>query len=220
MSKKIIITIVGLVLIALGIWLMMSPSQPGEPEDKLPVVDQEVIDVLSRAQEIEALSYDIVVDAPEVQFSGSVWHKGDQFRMEVALNGEERVFIMDFEEEMAYLFQPEMDQVTQGHVSKVPELMDYVLKEQAIRILDYYPAIAARETIEGRDYLVLEYKQYGDNITKAWVWSEYGLPVRVVTEEAGELIEIRAENIDLSPVISDELFVVPEFEEIDYLPDP
>lgn len=220
MNKKIIITVIGLVLIVLGIWLITSYFQPGEPEDESPVVDQEIIDTLNRAQEIEALYYDVVVDAPEIHSSGSVWHKGDKFRMEVAEDDEKQVFIIDFDEEMAYIFQPGVDQLTQGHVSAATGLTDYVFKDQAILILDYYPVIAARETIEGRDYLVLEYKQYGDNITKAWIWSEYGLPVRMVTEGSGGLVEIRAENIDLNPVISDELFIVPEFGEINYLPDP
>lgn len=214
MNKIIIISLIGLVLVTGGIWwLMKTPASEEKPQ--LEEIDPEIINVLNRAEEINSLSYNIVIDNPTDELALIAWHQGDQFRLEAALPDNDLIFVVDFNQNTVYSYQPGRKQITQGTLAQVPEILEYVLKERAKSILNYHPVIVDRESISGQEYLVLEYALHGDIVVQDWVWSKYGLPVRTVTQFGPDTVEVRAENIKINPEISDDLFVIPEFEEVD-----
>ncbi len=216
MNKIIITALIGLLLVASGIWWLMKAPSPEEAVQS-EEIDPEIINVLNRAAEINSLSYSIVINDPAGEITLSAWHRGDQFRLEAALPDDDPIFLVDFNQKTVYSYWPKQGQTTQGTLSQVPEIMEYVLKERAKSILNYRPAIVDRDSINDQDYLVLEHVLHGDIVVKNWIWSEYGLPVRTVTQFASNTIEVRAENIEINPELPDDLFAVPEFGEIDKL---
>ncbi len=226
-KKNIIIIVIAIIAIGGGAWLASSlvtetPQPNGdqaEPSAEPASIDPEIINVLEKAQDISSLQYDIIVTAPEGSFTGQVWYQDNQFKMTMLFDNQEMVVFSDLDQELAYLYDPSQNKIIEEKRTVVSDLMaEFQLRELAAKILDYRPILVGREVIEGDHYLVIDYFQYPEG-TRAWVLTERGLPVRMVTQIQDDIIEVRAENIEFDIDIADDISELPEDAEIDYLSD-
>jgi outer membrane lipoprotein-sorting protein len=83
-----------------------------------------------------------------------------------------------------------------------------VLHEGLQGLSQYHPQTTGTETIDGKLCLVVEYTVQGLS-TKAWIWQEYGFPLKVVTETAQGTTMVEYKNIDFSGIPDSEFQLPP-----------
>lgn len=216
--KKIIFIIAAMILIGGGVWLLFLAGQkqtlpPGneipleEEAEEIFEADQELVEVLAKAQEINSLSYDVIA----TNFLGKFWQKEGKIRTEggpESENGDfETVVLIDSQTGLAYAYLPALNSAIEISFSEAEEIFNQSIKEQASFILDYQPRVVGSEIIDGKDCLVIEYIAQGEDV-KMWLWKDYGLPIRIEADE-----QARIDNISFAD-IPDSLFELPAGVEI------
>ncbi len=224
-TKNIIIALIVVIVIGGGVWWALRPApevSPSNGEAEPPKVEEtepestetenELAEVLSRVDEIGSLKYEIFSLTPEGEFSAQFWQKNNQTRMETTAEGQIVIMLANFDDETAYLYLPDQNIATRIDLAQAPEIVEGALKQQATYLMGYDPVIVGRETIDGRECLVIEYAAFGE-ATTMWIWEEHGLPIRTITETEYGLIESTASNIEFLE-IADDMFELPAEVEI------
>jgi outer membrane lipoprotein-sorting protein len=141
--------------------------------------------------------------------AGTFWQKGSNTRMEGEIEGQEMVVMVDNEEKVAYTYMPAQGIAVEVGLGEVEEVQEGSLKEHSTELPDYNPVIKGSEIINGMDCLVVGYTHEDGNTGTMWIWKDYGLPVKIETENT----VMEAENISFAE-ISDEKFELPEGVEV------
>jgi len=224
-TKNIIIALIVVIVIGGGAWWALRPAPEiglSNSAIELPLVEDEepeiieteneLAEVLSRVDEIGSLKYEIFSLTPEGEFSAQFWQKNNQTRMETTAEGQAVIMLANFADETAYIYLPDQNIALGVGLAQAPEIVEGSLKQQAAYLMDYDPVIVERETIDGRECLVIEYAAFGE-ATTMWIWEEHGLPIRTITETEYGLIESTASNIEFLE-IADDMFELPAEVEI------
>ncbi len=221
-TKSIIIALVVVILVALGAWLIFRTPLPVDrdliiDEETSEETSQELVALLSKAQDITSLKYDILVKSLEEDFSGQFWQKEDKFKMEITAEGEEISYIVDQGKGVAYMYLPAYNMATEMDIIQGEQVIrEGSIQEQAQFLLDHNPVIVGSEVFDGKDCLVVEYAVNNEQVTM-WIWEEHGLPIKTQSLFNGQTIEAEILNIDFTD-ISDDIFELPDGVEITDMP--
>jgi len=132
-----------------------------------------------------------------------MWVKQNKMRTEMTQQGQTQVILVDIDAQTMYVYMPEQNIAMKVNFAQAPKSAT----EEAGAILNYNPTVVGTETIDGKVCLVVEYTVEG-TATKAWIWQEYGFPIRVeVTTTAGKTT-VEYENIEFVD-IPDSMFELP-----------
>lgn len=181
-----------------------------------------VSSILERAKSIDSSKYDVVTILPSGEEREiTVWWKGSKMRAETTIEmaGQELdgVYLLDREEEKSYAYIPAQNRAVSMDYSTTKEEVGDSPKSQSSEIQTKDFEILREEVWDNKDCVVIEYPLQDTNVARAWIWKEYGLPVRFVNDTSeGEVItEIR--NIDFTD-ISDSKLELPDGVQVISLP--
>ncbi len=223
MNSKILVILGVLVLVGGGIFVMTTTT----PEDFDLDIDDlfergeefsgELESVLANSGEITSLKYEMVIDFQEMESVGTYWQKGDKMKMEASFEGgEDIVTYIDLEEGVAYSYMPAQEVITKSSFETEEGVYQGSIVDLADHILGHNPVVIGEETIDGKDCLVIEYVAEEQEVT-AWIWKEYGLPIKTESVVGNDLIVSEVTNIEFDE-IDDSVFELPEGVEIMEVP--
>ena len=155
-----------------------------------------------------SLKYDMVATAPgEAAVTIKMWRKGNKMRMEGTFEGKSMVYLVNVDEQLAYMYFPAENTAMKIGLGEAQEAAGESPTEQSESIVKYNPVTLGTETLDGKSCLVIEYTTETDDV-KMWVWTEYGLPIKTesTTAEGTSVVELK--NIE-SGDISDSIFELP-----------
>jgi len=174
----VIMVTAGLALLLGGCYARVEVIPPPAPVD--------LGEILSRAAGVASLRYDEAVSIPSTPggLAIKVWEKGNKVRMAVTEGGQEMVMILDPDRERAYLWFPAQNVATSVRSRALPgSPLFFTATEFSGELAKQAKAaqakVAGTEPLEGKDCLVVEYSREGSLVFTAWIWIEWGLPLRV-----------------------------------------
>ncbi len=219
--KKIVIIIVLIALVGIGAWLLLGGEEavsPGEEEEEAETeTELSLTEILGKAKGITSFKYDMVATSPEGEvMTTKIWWEGKKMRMEGTFEGKRMVYLVDVDEQLAYMYFPAENTAMKIGLGKAQETAGESPTEQSESIVKYNPVTLGTETLDGKSCLVIEYTTETDDV-KMWVWTKYGLPIKTesTTDEGTSVIELK--NIDFGD-ISDSMFELPAGVQIMQIP--
>lgn len=184
-----------------------SSTTPPEPQiEELIPADQ----LLEKGMMLDGFSYTYVLTMPDQQkITHKMWVKGGNMRSEMdnPAGGEKILSIINTDEGMLYLYQPEIKQAFKMPIENsevdVTSPKDYAADSDTDNMV-----FMKREVFDGKECLVYE-TSYEGGKGKIWIWEEGGMPLRVETQVGQDLIV--AEFLDFTVGnIDDSLFKFPD----------
>ncbi len=223
MNSKILVILGVIILVGGGIFVMTTTTPEDfdlddvvQPEGE-EGVSEELESVLANSREITSLKYEMVIDFQGVESIGKYWQKGDKMKMEATFQEEEEIITyIDLKEGIAHSYMPVQEIITKSSFEVEEDVYQGSIVELADHLLGYNPVIVGEETIDGKDCLVIEYSTEEQTV-KAWIWKEYGLPIKTESVVGSELILSEVKNIEFDE-IDDSVFEIPEGIEIVEIP--
>ena len=210
-TRDIIIIIALILLVGFGAWVLLGGKKATAPGEE-PVIKEEstlsLTEIFGKAKEISSLKYDMVVTAPgETAETVKMWRKGNKMRMEGSFEGESIIYLMDADNQLAYMYFSTENTAMKISLGEVQESVGESPTEQSESVMQYNPTTLGTEILDGKSCLVIKYTTATEEV-KMWTWTKYGLPIRTEsTTDDGTLI-VELKNIDLS-AIPDSMFELP-----------
>jgi outer membrane lipoprotein-sorting protein len=178
-------------------------SEPA-PEDETEVDDP--AELLAKGHDLDNLSYDLIMEGPQMNFQGTFWIKNNKMKMEMTAEGQTSIMIINGETEEAFMYMP-----TENMAVRVPfDTSEEELIEQPTDFLDYDESLL--DMGESVVYNGIECQKItvtGENPITMWVHKELGIPIRVEMPFDGGVMAWEYQNISTDP-IPDEVFELPE----------
>jgi len=166
--KKIVIIIILIALIGVVAWLLLGGEKaisPGEEEEE---TELSLTEILGKAKDITSFKYDIMATAPgEAAVTMKMWWKGKKIRMEGTFEGNSMVYLVDVDEQLAYMYFPAENTAMKIGLSEAQETAGESPTEQSESIVKYNPVTLGTETLDGKSCLVIEYTTETDDV-KMW----------------------------------------------------
>lgn len=166
-------------------------------------------DLFAKGMAVDGFSYDYVITMPTGEkLTHKMWVKDGNMRSEVENpgGGEPILSIINMDEGMVYVYQPETNYALQMPIDEsdvdTTSPKDYFTQSDVEDIL-----FTSRETFDGKECLVYESK-YEDGKGKIWIWEEAGMPLRVETTSGTETIIVEFLNFSIGN-IDDSMFQLP-----------
>lgn len=164
---------------------------------------------------INSLKYQLLFFYKEKLISkNNIWKKEkngeEKIREEIIpiSNKTKVISIWNSNKKLFYMYSPEKNSGRGGKINYEPNLegsKNNLLKEsESIKKLN--PVIVGRETLDGKDCLIIETTVDGNKI-KHWVWIEYGLSIMII--DAPIKSEAKRREIEVNIDIPDNLFELP-----------
>ena len=209
-TKNIGIIVVLILLLGIGVWFWLSSQKGAEEEEVIPPGEEteSLTEVLGKAKGITSLEYDMVATSPgQEAVTVKMWLKGTKMRGEGTFEGQEVVYILDMDEQEAYVYIPAQNMAMKMDFGKVQETLGESPAEQSESVEEYNPVTIGTEVLDGKSCLVVEYTTETSEV-KMWIWTKYGLPIKTesTTTEGTSIVELK--NIGLGE-ISDSIFELP-----------
>ena len=177
-----------------------------------PTSSESLIDLLGKAKGI-SVKYDMVTtDNGEIVSAGTAWLKGNNMRIDTTAEGQAMVMIVNGDDQVSYMYQPEENKALKTVLDKVPESVTGNVEA----IMDFNPTIIGTKTIDGMPCTVIEYvvKEKPEEVKiKQCIWLKYGLPVQTEMTSPSGTSRTEMKNFDFSS-ISDTTFELPAGVEI------
>lgn len=168
-------------------------------------------DIFGKAKGITSVKYDMVMTAPgEPSVTSTVWVKGNNMRMEMTAEGKTMIIIVDLDEQVSYMYNPEENIAMKMEVGTDTQSAI----EDVLSIQSRNPTVVGTEIIDGKLCTVVEYTDLtGEGEVKSCIWQKHGFPIRteVTTTEGTSRTEWK--NIDFGN-IPDDKFELPADVEI------
>lgn len=182
---------------------------PSGGEEKAEEEVGSLTDILTKVAGVTSLKYDMVITAPGQQatVTQKIWRKGNKMRMEGTMEGKSMVYLVDMDEQLAYMYFPSENMAMEIDMSKAQETAGESPTEQSGSIMQYNPVTLGTEVLDGKSCLVIEYTAETGK-TKSWVWKKYGLPIKTETTTTKGTSVVELKNIDVGN-ISDSMFELP-----------
>lgn len=208
-NKNLVILLIASLMIMLVTGCGGGTKEPGNQTGTPTNKDVDVAALLAKGQDLPGLSYDYVTTAAGMEpFMTKVWAKQGNMRVEMDIPegggkmisivnaGEGVVYSYTSDEQMAMkmaLEQSEVDTTTPQDYSESmePESMKYI----------------KTETLDGKECMVYDITDQ-DYTGKVWIWSDYGIPLRVEATSEGEEMVMEYKNAQVNE-LDDSLFQLP-----------
>jgi outer membrane lipoprotein-sorting protein len=215
-TKSIIIIIVVIAVVGIGLWAGLgrkkgaeevTPGEEGAGEG-VGETAESLSEILGKVKDVGSLKYDMVVAYPDhPTATSSVWLKGKKMRMETTVEGQKTVYLMDMNEQLAYLYIPAQNMAMEMNFGEAEESIGESPTEQSGTLMDYSPAIVGSEILNGKSCLVVEYSTEAGK-TKMWIWKDYGFPIKTESTTAQGTYTSEVKNIEFGD-IPDSTFELP-----------
>ncbi len=211
--KNIVIIIIVIALVGIGAWVLLGGEKEIE-DGVVPLGEEEeeevesLTEILGKAVGISSLKYDMIVTpAGETAITTTMWWEGKKIRMEGTFEGKSMVYLVDMDEQLAYMYFPAENTAMKISLGKAQETTGESPTEQSESIMTYNPVTVGTEILDGKNCLVIEYTTETEE-TKSWVWIEHGLLIRIesTTDKGTSVAELK--NIEFSD-IADSMFELP-----------
>lgn len=168
-------------------------------------------DVLSRSQNTDSFKYDLTaVSRMTGTNTGEFWQKGEKIKMEGEINGNISMVFLNSKEGKAHIYDVSQENILETDIENVADILDSSMKTHSLELLNKDPHIIAREKIEGKECLVVEYSEEG-RTGKIWIWEDQGLPIKVNPPTINRMgvTSWEAKNIEFAE-LPDSVFEIPE----------
>jgi outer membrane lipoprotein-sorting protein len=185
-----------------------STEDPGEQESQT----EEVIsadELIAKGMSADGFSYDYVITMPTGEkYTHKMWIKGGNMRseMENPAGGEPILSIVNMNEGMVYVYQPEANYALQMPIDQsevdTTSPKDFLTPADTDNML-----FTSRETFDNKECLVYETNYEGVK-GKIWIWEEAGMPLRVETTTGSDTIIVEFLNFSIGN-IDDSMFQLP-----------
>jgi len=158
----------------------------------------------------DGFSYDYVITMPNGEkYTHKMWVKSGNMRseMENPAGGEPILAIVNRDEAMVYVYQPEVNYALQMPIDQSD--VDTTSPKDFLSGSDTESMVfMSRETFDNKECLVYE-TDYEGGKSKMWIWEEAGMPLRVETTSGADTILVEFLNFKIGD-IDDSLFLLPE----------
>jgi outer membrane lipoprotein-sorting protein len=169
-------------------------------------------DILGKLAGVASVKYDMVTTVGTTVVNGTMWVKKNKVRFETSQGGQSTVMLINGDTQTAYMYTPSQNSAMKIDLGQAPKsASDY-----ANSITKNNPTTVGTETLDGKLCLVIQWVDAGTT-TKAWMWEEKGLPVRVQTTSSQGTSTTDFKNFDFS-AIADSQFDLPAGVQIISLP--
>ncbi len=165
----------------------------------------------AKSGEIKSFYYKTVYTFNQGEsFYGKMWLKGNKMRMEsVDSDSEETVVtITDNDEGVMYIYYPESN-----YAMKMD--MDFDMTDDDMTPDNFYDSIewdnylfVDKEVLNGMKCVVYRGIDEENNKFTVWIWEDWGMPVKIVSEVNGETMTVEYTDIELNKV-DDSVFKIP-----------
>lgn len=167
--------------------------------------------VLSRSESTDSFKYDMEISSTVMEIgTGKFQQKGDKMKIEGEVNGIRSVVFINSINGKVHIYDNIRENIIEAEIENTPGILDSSMKAQGSELLNKDPRIIAREDIEDKGCLVVEYSE-GGGTGKMWIWEEKGLPIKInpaIIDQSG-ITSLEAKNIDFAD-IPDSVFELPE----------
>lgn len=156
------------------------------------------------------MKYDSLVTRPGAPtVATKIWVKKSKMRIETSQQGQAVVLLIDGNTQTVYRYIP-----AQNTASKMPfPPSTRSAIQEARSIPNFNPEVSGTETIDGKICLVIKYVANALP-TKAWIWQDYGIPIRIEAGTTGGMTTVQYNNIDFID-IPDSMFELPTGAKVD-----
>lgn len=213
--KNIAIIITALLFIGGGLLIFLKNDEndvlENEPEEIIEEINEELTkdikDVLVSAREVDSLVYDVTMKKFGEDFSLKFWEKEGMMRMDVLFKGRTMINLWNKEEKIGYLYTAGDTTATKINIEQAKDIFSSSIKQWVEDSLYYDLVVTKKEKVDNKDCFLVKYDKKNGGVTM-WVWEEYGLPIKIVSEEEWGVVEIFVENIEIID-IPDAVFNLP-----------
>lgn len=185
-----------------------SAEDPGEQESEA----EEAVsadDLIAKGMSVDGFSYDYVITMPTGEkYTQKMWVKGGNMRseMENPAGGAPILSIVNMDESMVYVYQPEVNYALQMPIDQSE--VDTTSPKDYLNPADTDNMIfTSRETYDNKECLVYE-TSYEGGKGKIWIWEEGGMPLRVETTSGADTMIVEFLNFSIGN-IDDSMFQLP-----------
>ncbi|MBI2861660.1 MAG: hypothetical protein HYX89_02450 [Chloroflexi bacterium] len=176
-----------------------------------------IADLLQKAAGVKGVRYDQVATAPGGEkVTSKVAMKGNKFRVDTQFQGQTSTFIADAETKVAYVLVPGQKVAMKVSYDQFQQTGSQDSPTDRAKAIDPNARIVGTEVIDGKTTTVVEFSS-PQSTTKAWVWNDYGIPIKVEASSPQGTTTIEYKNIDTSEP-PDSLFEVPPDYQVMQLP--
>jgi outer membrane lipoprotein-sorting protein len=159
-------------------------------------------EVLTKAKGMEGYSFDIVVtqtDQPTME--SKMWVEGTDMRWEGNVEGQDIVYILNTAQETAYIYMPSQNMAMEQSFAEVSGEVGESPAEEAEGIPEQNPDVLGIEVWDGKTCLLVKSTSDQGDVTKWWLWTEYGIPIKTeITSHTGEIIVTELHNIEVGDI--------------------
>ena len=213
--KNIAIITITLLFIGGGLLIFLRSDEKdaleNEPEEVIEEIDEELTkdikDVLVNAREINSLDDEVTMEKFGEDFSLKFWEKEGMMRMDVLFKGRTMINLWNREEKVGYLYTAGDATATKINIEQAKDIFSSSIKQWVEDSLYYDLVVIKKEKVDNKDCFLVKYDRKDGEVTM-WVWEEYGLPIKIVSEEEWGVVEMFVENIEMSD-IPDTMFRLP-----------
>lgn len=163
-------------------------------------------EIAAKVKNVEGMSFDLVMKSGSINTNGKGWVQGRCTRMEMMVVGQQVVMIMD-EKGVYYSYTPGTNMAVRMKTSQGNETpADYAKKYEDPK---YKVKVVESASYDGAPCKVVSIMNaQGKEESRMWVREDYGLPVKIEAESAGEKVTIEYKNLKVGPQPK-ELFTLP-----------
>jgi hypothetical protein len=181
-----------------------SPATPSPSPEPQPAAPGDALgDILGRAKNITSMKYEARITGPGApEMTQTLWMKNSKMRTEAIQEGETMVALIDRDTRAMYMYLPD-----QNIAMKITYQATQSAADEAGSITDYSPEVIGHEAVDGKPCVVVQYVIEGTT-AKAWLWEEWGIPIRMEMTKDGATTTIEYTNIDFGD-IADSMFELP-----------
>lgn len=200
--KKWGVLILAMVLMVVSVGLVGCGGGKKETtETAKPAARQESLDdLLAKSRNLPGLTYDYVISAQEGQITGKMWVADKKMKIETSIQNQKMITIIDEGEKVMHTYMPAQNMAMK--IAFNPEKGAKSPNQYSAEIDTTKTKVLERVTYEGVSCKVLQIQDAdGTARTKMWVREDYGLPVRVETNEpGGNKTVVEYKNLQVGPV--------------------
>lgn len=205
-----------LLVLLLAVFLSLGVAGCGANSDQEPVNAPEagkgaeaanpLSELAAKAKNIEGMSFDMIMKSSDINAEGKGWVQGKCTRMEMTVMGQKTVMIMD-EKGDYYSYMPATNMAIK---MKSPQESETPIDYSKMYDDPKYKA----EVIETAIYdgaackVVIVMDAQGKEESRMWVREDYGIPVKIESQDGDDKITVEYKNLKVGPQPKD-LFALP-----------
>jgi outer membrane lipoprotein-sorting protein len=165
-------------------------------------------DLVSKGEAITSIYFEMATSMPgQDAVTVKMWVKNQtKIRAEMTAEGETVIIISDMNEGVMYMYYPSQNMAMKMTTDTGTTFDDPF--EDLGDMLDYNPDIVGTETFDGKPCMVVTYDMPGTGTVKAWIWTEYGFPLKIETTTSEGTMTVVFTNMSFDP-IDDSMFELP-----------